>query len=129
MKGDIKLYKFDPQIYPRLLWVCLNAKSEAICNVFEFEGSNYTEYLNKCYMMVSRATHKETGLHGFLVSSTRSTDATVKNIAHESIHVVDGIYEDCDVISQSFSQGNEAYAYLVGWVADCISKAKSGKID
>lgn len=129
MKGDIHLYKFDPQVYPRLLWVCLDAKEEAIGNVFDFPDSNYNGFLDKCYMMVSRVTHRETGRHGFLVSAKHKKDVTIGNIAHESIHVADGIYEDCNVFPHPFSQGNEAYAYLVGWVADCINKAKSGKID
>lgn len=43
-------------------------------------------------------------------------------IAHESVHIADYYYEVGGIYSESFSDGNESYAYLVGWSAGNISK-------
>ena len=52
-------------------------------------------------------------------------------IAHESVHIADYFYEACGCNSEDFTDGNEAYAYLVGWAAGCIAnvliKEKDGK--
>ena len=43
------------------------------------------------------------------------------NISHESSHVVDAIEEACGI-----DHGKEPSAYLFGWVASCINKARLG---
>lgn len=61
-----------------------------------------------------------------LFSSKR--DMTVKNIAHESVHVTTEIFKDCNV-GFSYDIGmDEHFAYLTGWAADCIHKVKTGNI-
>lgn len=47
-------------------------------------------------------------------------DVSVKTIAHESVHVADAMFDWCGIYSQGFDESNEAYAYLVGWAAECI---------
>lgn len=43
------------------------------------------------------------------------------NISHESSHVVDAIENACGI-----DHGKEPSAYLFGWVASCINKARLG---
>jgi hypothetical protein len=55
-------------------------------------------------------------------------NVSTKTIAHESVHIADYYCQLCDIYTQDFCDGNEAYAYLVGWAADCIDKTvKDGK--
>lgn len=42
--------------------------------------------------------------------------------AHESVHIADYYFERCGLNSESFTEGNETYAYLVEWAAGCITK-------
>lgn len=42
-------------------------------------------------------------------------------IAHEAVHIADWFFEYCGVNGESFSEGNEHYAYTVGWAAGCIA--------
>lgn len=51
---------------------------------------------------------------------------TAKNIAHESTHAALEIFA---YVGARISYDNqEPYAYLVGWIADCIDKVKNNKI-
>ena len=42
--------------------------------------------------------------------------------AHEAVHAADYMFDELGMYSQSFAEHNEQYAYLVGWIAGCISK-------
>lgn len=130
MKKKRKIDMYDPQIYPRKLWVAvgpeeldeqfkfyLTDKSGAIENIdeeLEQEGIAMSTY------SVSR---KSDGLYGCLVYAPNLEVITDDTIPHEAVHVADYMYEELGVHAvESYSQGNENYAYLVGWAAGCISK-------
>lgn len=119
MKKKRKIDMYDPQIYPRKLWVAvgpeeldeqfkfyLTDKSGVIENIdeeFEQEGIAMSTY---------SVCRKSDGLYGCLVYAP-----------NEAVHVADYMYEELGVHAvESYSQGNENYAYLVGWAAGCISK-------
>lgn len=44
--------------------------------------------------------------------------------AHESVHIADYFVEDLGITTEHFSDGDEQYAYLVGWVMSQFIKAK-----
>ena len=48
-------------------------------------------------------------------------DMDTATIAHESVHVADYYFQVTGCNSEDFTDGNEAYAYLVGWAAGCIA--------
>lgn len=120
MKKKRKIDMYDPQIYPRKLWVAvgpeeldeqfkfyLTDKSGVIENIdeeFEQEGIAMSTY---------SVCRKSDGLYGCLVYAPNLEVITDDAISHEElgVHAV-----------ESYSQGNENYAYLVGWAAGCISK-------
>ena len=62
-----------------------------------------------------------TGKIGVLLVIFNSEETNTDIIAHESVHIADYYYEACGCNSEGFTDGNEAYAYLVGWAAGCIA--------
>lgn len=53
---------------------------------------------------------------------------TVKDMAHEALHVATAIHKDLGM-SMGFNIGeDETCAYIVGWATDCINQAKINKI-
>lgn len=51
---------------------------------------------------------------------------TIETIAHESTHIANGIFQDCQVDFDYLY--DEHYAYFVGWIANCIFEALDLKI-
>ena len=49
-------------------------------------------------------------------------DFTVKNCAHEAVHVADFAFQVFGIKKLDYNDANEAYAYLVGWAANSIYK-------
>ena len=129
MKKKRKIDMYDPQIYPRKLWVAvgpeeldeqfkfyLTDKSGVIENIdeeFEQEGIAMSTY---------SVCRKSDGLYGCLVYAPNLEVITDDAIPHEAVHVADYFFEVGGIYGEDFSEGNEAYAYLVGWSAGNISK-------
>lgn len=55
-----------------------------------------------------------------------ATKLDVMTICHEACHFADFVAETVGFQQRSFDNG-EAYAYLAGWCADCIDKARKFK--
>lgn len=131
----MKIHKYET-LYPRTLWIVNYGDSfpSALTNKFIFylntpgwdkinkdiedELSNASSTaIAGCYAV----EEKSTGKLGLLMVIFRMDDMDASIIAHESVHVADYFYEVCGCNSEDFSDGNEAYAYLVGWVAGCVA--------
>ena len=62
---------------------------------------------------------------GNLVVFPKKKDMTMKNICHEAFHVLSSINDSCD-LERLYNGRNEHQAYLMGWICDCINKARLG---
>ena len=140
----MKVHKYET-LYPRVLWV-VNYDKEHPCDLekkFTFFKNTYGwKEINKdiadeldnaaftaiagCYVV----EEKSTGRLGILLVIFQIDEMDASLIAHESVHIADYFYEVCGCNSEDFTDGNEAYAYLVGWVAGCVAnvliKEKNG---
>lgn len=128
-KVEVKIYEFDPVIYPRLLWVCGCKDASTLSDVFEI-GATIEELngmLSYSNATVTGAERKKDGAYGVLVFYKNKRNLTGSVIAHESVHVADYIFEHLGMVAQEFSSKNEPYAYLVGWAAKCINEARTFK--
>lgn len=127
--------EYDPVIYPRKLWV---AKSfDNLGDYFIFlanDGSDrevsYDKILDDIeesngIMMTCRVIRKCDDKLGVLVILVDIEDLNSTVIPHEAVHVADYYCEQLGIYTQNFSDGNESYAYLVGWAGGCISKTVS----
>ena len=65
------------------------------------------------------------GYFGNLVVFPKKKDMTMKNICHEAFHVLSSINDVCD-LERICNGRNEHQAYLMGWICDCINKARLG---
>lgn len=134
---DNKIHEFDPAIYPCRLWVSINLSFQDVSDKFyalndEMDRINIVKDQWEMSNFTVARTHVVTekyGRHwiGVMVSINKPKMMTAKFIAHESCHCADFICEQFGISSRSFDDG-EAYAYLVGWIAECIEKVKLGKV-
>lgn len=132
MKKETKIHEFDPVIYPTRLWVTVNPTFEYISEMF-YALTTETERvdidrLHYDHDIFSIATTcpvsiKCDGWIGLLVCIWKPKMLDVKTICHESVHCADFICEQFGITNGSFENG-EAYAYLTGWIAECIEKVK-----
>ena len=56
-----------------------------------------------------------------------NVDITARLAAHEGFHACDYMMDRLDIVLSDYS--DEAWAYLIGWIADCIDKFKNEEND
>lgn len=123
-ENTTKIHEFDPQIYPRLLWVTYNCPAAVLEDLFEGKIEEMDKNSDADVLNCRRLKPDVKG--GILIRFRSKKDMTAKNIAHESTHAALEIF---DYVGARISYDNqEPYAYLVGWIADCINKVKNNKI-
>lgn len=120
MKATI--YEFDPVIYPFKLWVCTNPDESMTEKLFLDDDQLLISLHHN--MLTTAGTNSTDSRLGVLVFGHKKY-FTVKNIAHESAHVADYFFESLAIEKGKFSDRNEAYAYLVGWAADCMEQVRT----
>lgn len=126
MERKVVFHEFDPVVYPRKVWVARRALTESISERFEPDRAYIQDLkINEdCIAICLPVVQKETKRKGVLCDILAPRLLTTGMIAHESVHIADYIFDECGALTQMFKYGNEPYAYLVGWVAECFSKAK-----
>lgn len=116
--------QYDPQIYPRKLWCCKNAKLSDIQKRFKFrDGKEIDESwdpLDGTYTLY--VMEISTGDYGCLVNfadyAFKDKNKFINTVAHEAEHVKNSMLHD--VHYEGGMEAEEAEAYLLGWVAQCI---------
>ena len=115
-----KIYEFDPQIYPRKVWVTVGVPFEELKDEFEDlkpmeEGSDaQVDHLRKLKPEV----------RGRLLVRFENLDTLKKfgNRTHESVHVATEIFDYIGAFHDPKNQ--ELFAYLCGWIAKCMDEVK-----
>lgn len=108
------VYEFDPQIYPRKLWIAVGT------DTFKDRFSNVSEWNDSFYAVVDDVCDDMNGNYGVLIRFTCFDSMTTSVITHESIHVALNIYDYCDVHVDTKNQ--EHLCYFAGWVAKCCGE-------
>ena len=113
-------YEYTQDIYPRELWVHIGKDLESLiddefCDIELEDGKEYDG------VTFGEAVRKNDGKLGVLVSFKSVKDMTMSVCAHEASHACDAI-ED----AIGMEHGGEASAYLIGYIASCINKARLG---
>lgn len=129
-----KVYKYDPVIYPTKLWVSnsvIGLEDEFLfCSLDDLtdpDPRRHAEILMEedsgtVSGMTIPVIHQATREMGALVIIGDDEEDLENTIPHEALHVTDYIYEYLNLTVQPFAD-NENQAYLLGWVAKCISNA------
>lgn len=124
-----KIYEFDPVIYPRKLWVAKGGEAKDLIDVFSdrCEKDLQLDDVENLYGAISYTViRKSDGMFGELVWFPTIKHLTVKNIGHESSHVAVNIAHDMNI--RIDYENDEPFAYLIGWLCDCIDKVRTNKI-
>ena len=122
-----RVYGFDPQIYPRKIWVAVGGDIGTLRASFCQNDGEQLDFkdIDKYSASTTAVTEKDTGLFGELIWFPKKSDMRVFTIAHEAVHAAIDIFDDCDCRIDAGNQ--EPFAYLVGWIAKCINEVKNGK--
>lgn len=135
-----KLYDtYSPEIYPRKLFVSTNIEDLDKHFIFlDVYGNNNGDVYSKLLqeideldggMVTCKVIRKSDNKYGVIVIAIVDIeDITADMIPHEAVHVADYFCEQLGLYTQDFKDGNEAYAYLVGWAAGSISNTISNEL-
>lgn len=111
------IHEFDPQIYPRLLWVMIGGAEKDISERFthpdhsEIDFSGYVGHNNAiCF----QARNRDSGLLGEFIWFIQRRYCVAPTMAHEAVHAALDICDDVGVEVNADNQ--EPFAYLVGWI-------------
>lgn len=118
-----KIHEFDPQIYPRLLWIAVGAPNEVIKDMFE-DVEPMPEKANAQVDYTRRLKPDMKG--GILIRFKNKKALTAVNITHEAVHAAGWIFQYIE--ARYDIENDEPFAYLCGWIAKCIDEVKRGKI-
>ena len=125
----VQIHQFSFEVYPFRLWISITNNIGVLEE--RFRDSDSTELRLRDIFYKSKATtsiavERETENIGILLIFRTKSYANVATIAHEAAHVADMMWE---MIGER-NRGEEANAYLVGWVAskcDFVKKFKKPK--
>ena len=125
MMKKLQIHEFNPAIYPFKLWVVVSKDLKAINESFTTLGGNevYFDVPVGTDAWVGHIPLKYDGLNGILMVFKNKKEITVSNITHETNHALKVIW---DYLGEE-TIGDEANAYLAGWIAECIWKVKLNK--
>ena len=116
-------YEYDPVIYPRMLCVAIGLNQEDANKCFEGRNGevlrvDFSNYDASTYDNVREKANKK--LCSFI--NFASKDSMIMGVCcHEASHACEAI-ED----AIGMEHGGEPSAYLIGWIASCINKARLG---
>ena len=124
-----KIHEFDPQIYPFKLWVAykptfamLNKKFYFLNKDREIVETTEDELFQSNWAAQTLPVSLRTGNSGgLLVVLHKHKKTSINTITHEACHCTDYVAELLGFPERTFGNG-EPYAYLCGWIAECISK-------
>lgn len=113
------IHQFDPQIYPRLLWVVIGEKkgsaiSDRFDNIPDMDESTDAD-VNHVYDKIS----KRAGILIRFESKKVARDYSV--VAHEAPHAAMCIFGYIGAVPDVNNQ--EPFSYLVGWISGCVCEA------
>ena len=121
-----KIKSFNPIIYPLILYVAKNLTVDEINKrfvVFDGDGKEcIADEKSICESKAVTFSVVDKRTNNFGVAVILYNNATIGTLAHESVHAADIIFEQLGMYTQGFNEGNEPYAYLVGWITDCLHK-------
>lgn len=113
--------RYDMNIYPRKLWVATGWGKELNSKFETFGGGELDDFTETCAAATYKVTDKRTGYYGLLIAFNKPEkmkgSEIVKNISHECVHVMTGVFEATGI--KPDADNDEPMAYLVGWAAEC----------
>lgn len=119
--GKVRVHEFNPQIYPRLLWIAVTKESK-------IENFDDLSDMDDSYMaVVDNTRNNETDKGGIMIRFSSVDDMTYENIAHESAHAA---MEMISYIEGKLDLNNQEFlCYLLGWIAKCCAEVREKELN
>lgn len=116
-------YEYDPVLYPRTLCVAIGLNQEDVNKCFEGSNGELLKVDFRCsdastYYNIRKKADKKRCI--FINFADRRA-MTMGVCCHEASHACDDIENEIGM-----EHGGEPSAYLTGWIASCINKARLG---
>lgn len=122
------IHQFGNDIFPRDLFILITDDIKGIQDSFELIGVDIDrDWLDNCAAFVASCIYRETGKLGILTVFRSKKQMSIKNMAHEALHVATAIHKDCGMAMGFDSGQDETCAYLAGWAADCFNQVRTNK--
>ena len=121
------IHEFDPQIYPRLVWVAINPSRSELEKFFGRYATtikDLDESTDAQCWETGREYPEQRG--GVLAIFESKAAMTVETMAHEAVHLAMMIFDY--VGAEANIKDQEPFAYLVGWITRCMNVAKKSKL-
>lgn len=118
------VFEYDPQIYPRKLWV-INGWNDKLTTQFcTLDGECFFIPAIKQYAAVTSTILRRVSDNSIGVLVVLNCNKHNKNnsseLAHEAVHATNCIFNDLKI---NYTQlEDECFAYFVGWVVSCLEK-------
>ena len=112
-----------------MVWVTYDASPECLNDLFPeggTDGKPFTKMDESNYAEVHTCRRKKPDVKGGVLIRFASKSAmTADVITHESTHAALEIFKYCDIRVDYLNQ--EPFAYLAGFIADCIDQVRKNK--
>lgn len=119
------IHELNLGIYPRKIWLIIGGTEKGIASRFSsIIEVNVKESIEINDAFVLPVRECSTRKLGCIVNFTNKKSMTSKIIAHEAVHIADYIWKEIDANIGNFDEGNEPYAYLVGYIVELITNIK-----
>jgi len=109
---NAQIHEFDPQIYPRKVWIAVGK------DTFSDKFDGLDEWDDAASAMVENAYCKLTNKGGIFVRFENRASMTPKEITHEAVHAAMEIFSYIGATVDLANQ--EPFSYLCGWIAECM---------
>lgn len=116
-------YEYNPVIYPLKLCVAIGMNQDNANKCFKGKNGErlMVDFRNSDALTFDSVIQKKDGKYAVFVNFANKSAMTMGICSHEASHVCDAIEEDIGM-----KHGGEPSAYLIGWIASCINKARLG---
>lgn len=119
--SKLKVHEFHPQIYPRRLWVIKGGLPGDIKDMFsQRDGKEIDFEVDDCDAVTYSVMLKENKKYGELIWYPEEGKIDTEKISHECVHAAMDIFGD--IGAEVDIENQEPFAYLAGWIADCIDQ-------
>ena len=120
----VKIHEFSSSIYPYKLWITISPELEPLKEKFlDYKGKEMEGDLLGSKARTCDVVQKETMWRGAVIVFTHKTHLIPSVMAHEAYHATRFVWE---YIGENYP-GEEATAYLIEWIVDCMEQVRTNK--
>lgn len=119
-------YEYDPEVYPRRLYIMIGATEEDVRKCFDDVGEPDSDGKDDiAATTIPEVISKANGKYGNLIVFRSKRDMDIGKVSHEAFHVLGSIMDVMPLKREPYGT-NEHLSYLLQWIVRCIDNARQG---